>query len=170
VDGLEEAIRIMRGLWSEEGGPFTLEGRLARTQGATLAPKPGHAIPIWLGTYGERALGVTGRLADGWIPSFGFAPPDRVRAMRETVLAAARKAGRQAEDITCVYNVEVRVDDNGRPGPDAVTGPADAVAEQLLAFGGMGFAGVNVIVGGPDRAEQIERVGREVIPAVQGAA
>lgn len=169
VDGLEEAIRIMRGLWSTEGGSFTLDGRLARTLDARLEPKPDHPIPIWLGTYGERALRVTGRLADGWIPSLGFAPPERVRGMREAVLRAARDAGRRPEAITCVYNVEVRVDDSAAPAPDLVTGPADAVAEQLAGFAAMGFAGVNVIVGGADRAEQIERVGLEVIPAVRGA-
>ncbi len=169
VDGLEEAIRIMRGLWSADAGPFTLDGRLARTREARLEPKPKHHVPIWLGTYGDRALGVTGRLADGWIPSLGFAPPDRVRVMRERVLTAARDAGRRAEDITCVYNVEVRVDDGAGPGPGVVTGPPDAVAEQLVAFAAMGFAGVNVIVGGADRAEQIDRVGREVIPAVRAA-
>src|SRR5687768_6943890 len=60
VDGLEEAVRIVRGLWSEPG--FTFDGRLYRTEDARLEPKPERPIPIWLGTYGERALAVTGRL------------------------------------------------------------------------------------------------------------
>jgi alkanesulfonate monooxygenase SsuD/methylene tetrahydromethanopterin reductase-like flavin-dependent oxidoreductase (luciferase family) len=71
VDGLEEAIRIARGLWSRPG--FTFEGRLYRTDGADLEPKPERRIPIWLGTYGNRALALTGRLVDGWIPSLGYA-------------------------------------------------------------------------------------------------
>src|ERR1700736_2935513 len=61
VDGLEEAIRILRGLWSESS--FTLDGRVHRTDAAALEPKPDHRIPIWLGTYGDRALAMTGRLA-----------------------------------------------------------------------------------------------------------
>src|SRR5207237_809105 len=76
VDGLEEAITIIRGLWSDPS--FTFEGRLYRTDAAPMEPKPGHPIPIWLGTFGSRALAVTGRLADGWIPSFGMAPPEVV--------------------------------------------------------------------------------------------
>src|SRR5947207_13744300 len=70
VDGLEEAIRIARGLWSER--EFTFSGRLYRTDRAELEPKPAHRIPIWLGTYGPRALALTGRLAEGWIPSLRF--------------------------------------------------------------------------------------------------
>ncbi len=63
VDGMEEAIRIARGVWSEP--EFSFQGRLYRTEEARVEPKPAHRIPIWLGTYGDRALGVTGRLADG---------------------------------------------------------------------------------------------------------
>src|ERR671931_1213910 len=91
VDGLEEAIRIIRGLWSERR--FTFDGRLYRTDAAEVEPKPGRRIPIWLGTYGPRALALTGRLADGWIPTYGFAPPETAAAMRERIDAAARDAG-----------------------------------------------------------------------------
>src|SRR5438093_3982436 len=44
VDGLEESIRIVRGLWAEPR--FTLPGRLYRTEKALLEPKPEHRIPI----------------------------------------------------------------------------------------------------------------------------
>src|SRR5438552_3273160 len=88
VHGMEEAIRITRGLWSQP--TLTFDGRLYRTDGAAVEPKPAHQIPIWLGTFGDRALAVTGRLADGWIPSHGFAPPEHVPAMRERVMSAAR--------------------------------------------------------------------------------
>src|SRR5579883_555648 len=87
IDGLEEAVAIIRGLWTEPS--FSYRGRLHATDQADLAPKPDHDIPIWLGTFGPRGLDVTGRLADGWIPSLGYAPPDQVGAMRERVLAAA---------------------------------------------------------------------------------
>src|SRR5207244_2565335 len=76
VDGLDEAIRMIRGLWSDPR--FTFEGRRYRSDGAELRPKPGRPIPIWLGTFGARSLALTGRLADGWIPSIEFAPPERI--------------------------------------------------------------------------------------------
>src|SRR5207244_824484 len=39
IQGLEEAIRIIRGVWSERG--LTLEGRIYRTDRAEVEPKPG---------------------------------------------------------------------------------------------------------------------------------
>jgi alkanesulfonate monooxygenase SsuD/methylene tetrahydromethanopterin reductase-like flavin-dependent oxidoreductase (luciferase family) len=88
VDGMAEAIQIAHGLWSEPA--FTLDGRHHRTVAAPLEPKPAHHIPIWLGTFGPRALTITGRLADGWIPSLGNAPPEQIPAMRDRSCAAPK--------------------------------------------------------------------------------
>jgi probable F420-dependent oxidoreductase len=168
VDGLEEAIRIARGLWSEPA--FTFEGRLSRAEGAELEPKPDHHIPLWLGTYGPRALDLTGRLADGWIPTLELAPPERVTAMRERVLAAAADAGRRPDEITCVYNLDVRVDERAKEPPSVVSGSPDAVAERLLGFRRLGFTAFSFLSVGEDRNEQAERLAREVLPAVRTAA
>jgi alkanesulfonate monooxygenase SsuD/methylene tetrahydromethanopterin reductase-like flavin-dependent oxidoreductase (luciferase family) len=170
VDGLEETVRIARGMWSRPG--FSFEGRLYRTDGADLEPKPDRRIPIWLGTYGDRALALTGRLADGWIPSLGYAPPERVVAMRERVLAAAVAAGRDPGEITCAYNVGVRVDDRAAAGPDAsvVVGAAGAVTERLLGFSSLGFDAFSLVPVGPGEQEQAERLGREVVPALREMA
>ncbi|HZD74249.1 MAG TPA: LLM class flavin-dependent oxidoreductase [Actinomycetota bacterium] len=165
VDGLEEAIRIIRGLWSEPALRF--EGRRYHTDGARLEPKPEHSIPIWLGTYGNRALAVTGRLADGWIPSLGFAPPEQVTVMRDRVFEAARRAGRQTADITCAYNVVVRVDEHADARPSTVSGSPTAVIQQLRGFLDMGFTALNFMLDGPDTDEQAERLAKEVMPALR---
>jgi probable F420-dependent oxidoreductase len=167
VEGMEEAVQIIRGLWSRPR--FSFDGRLYRTAGAQVEPKPERRIPIWLGTYGDRALAVTGRLADGWIPSLGFAPPERVTAMRERVLAAAAAAGRDPDELTCAYNLEVRVDERAEARPSLVSGGPDAVAERLLGFVGLGFTAMNFLPSGPGAAEQAERLAREVLPAVRAA-
>jgi probable F420-dependent oxidoreductase len=167
VDGLEEAIRIARGLWSGEA--FTHPGRHYRTEGARIEPKPEHAIPIWLGTYGARALALTGRLADGWIPTLELAPPERVTVMRDRVLAAARKAGRDPGEITCVYNLDVRVDERAESTASVVAGPPDVVAERLASFLPLGFTAISFLPAGPEPEEQMERLAREVIPTVRGA-
>ena len=134
-----------------------------------IEPKPDRRIPIWLGTYGSRALAVTGRLADGWIPSLGFAAPEQIPAMRGRVLAAARDAGRDPGEITCAYNLAVRVDEHAEPRPDTVTGPPDVVVEQLLGFLQLGFSALNFIPVGPDPAAQVRRLAREVLPALRAA-
>jgi alkanesulfonate monooxygenase SsuD/methylene tetrahydromethanopterin reductase-like flavin-dependent oxidoreductase (luciferase family) len=168
VDGLGEAVRIARGLWSERR--FSFGGRLHRTEDAELEPKPEHRIPIWVGTFGTRALAMTGRLADGWIPSLGFAPPEEVTVMRDQVLAAARGAGRRPEDITCIYNLEVRVDEHAGPEQSLVSGSPETVARQLSGFAKIGFQGFNFIAVGPDSDQQAERLAREVIPLVRAGA
>jgi alkanesulfonate monooxygenase SsuD/methylene tetrahydromethanopterin reductase-like flavin-dependent oxidoreductase (luciferase family) len=43
VDGLAEAIRILRGVWSQPR--FSFQGRLYRTDGAEVEPKPNHPSP-----------------------------------------------------------------------------------------------------------------------------
>lgn len=165
IAGLEEAIRIIRGLWSEAN--FTFEGHHHRTNAAELEPKPEARIPIWLGTYGKRALAVTGRVADGWIPSLEGAPPKRVPAMRDRVLGAAHQAGRDPDEITSVYNVEVRVGESSDVGPHVVSGSPERVAETLGSFVKLGFAAMNLIPIGPDESEQVERLGHEVVPNVR---
>jgi probable F420-dependent oxidoreductase len=167
VDGMEEAIRIARGMWSEPS--FTFDGRLYRTEAADISPTPDRPIPIWLGTYGPRALAVTGRLADGWIPSLSSAPPDQVVGMRDRVRAAARDAGRDPDAITCAYNLTVRVDPQGDPDPTVVSGSAEAVAEQLAGFVRLGFSALTLLPVGPDPAQQVELLAAEVIPAVRAA-
>ena len=168
VDGLQEAVRIIRGLWTQPEFSFT--GRLYQLHRAQLTPRPAHRIPIWLGTFGDRALAVTGRHADGWIPSLALAPPGRVSGMRERVLAAARRAGRQPDELTCVYNLQVRVDEAAAPDPQAVAGPPGAVAERLAGLLALGFTGLNFLPTGPDTAEQVHRLATEVVPALRAAA
>lgn len=168
VDGLEEAIRICRGLWSQPA--FTFQGGLFRTEAADVEPKPCTPIPIWAGTYGPRALGVTGRHADGWIPSLAFAPPEQIPAMRERVLAATRSAGRDPERITCVYNLEIRVSREPHERPTVVSGSADAVVERLTSLARLGFTAMNFMPVGPDTAEQMEQLATDVIPAMRELA
>src|SRR5450755_454818 len=107
VDGLEEAIGVIRGLWTQPG--FSFEGRLYQVTAAELEPKPAHRIPIWLGTFGDRALAVTGRRADGWIPSLGYVPTSKLPEMRDRVLAAAAAVGRAPGELTCALNVQIDV-------------------------------------------------------------
>src|SRR4029078_13470387 len=73
VGALARQIAIARAPWTEPSASF--EGRLYRIEGAVVEPKPEHRIPIWLGMYKRRGLALTGREADGWIPSIGVAPP-----------------------------------------------------------------------------------------------
>jgi probable F420-dependent oxidoreductase len=165
IDGLAEAITVMRGLWTEPD--FSFNGRIHHTDHAELEPKPERAIPIWLGTFGPRALKVTGQLADGWIPSHAYVPMDEVIAMRTRVLDAARDAGRDPAELTCAYNVTVRIDPKAAAEPGEVTGSIDAVVDQLAGFIDLGFTTLNLMPNGPDLAAQTELLAAKVLPALR---
>jgi hypothetical protein len=89
--------------------------------------------------------------------------------MRERIFAAADRAGGAPETLTLVYNLPIRVDDGAKPAADTVTGPVEAIVEQLVGFTRLGFTGFNVQASGPDRDEQVERIANEVIPAVRSS-
>jgi alkanesulfonate monooxygenase SsuD/methylene tetrahydromethanopterin reductase-like flavin-dependent oxidoreductase (luciferase family) len=167
ISGLEEAVRIARGLWTAP--TFTCHGDVHITEDAPMEPKPNGPIPIWLGTFGPRALAVTGRLADGWIPSLGHAAADELGPMRDRVMTAAEGAGRDPTSIRCVLNAEVCVDEGADSTRDALSGPPDAVAEQILGFIDKGFTGFNFMPAGADKQEQAERLASEVVPALRAA-
>lgn len=167
VEGLEDAVRVLRGLWSESS--FTYDGRVFHTDAATIEPKPARDIPIWLGTFGPRALAVTGRVADGWIPSLELAPPEQAVRMRDAIFAAARAAGRDPESITCAYNLEVRVGETD-PRPHVVSGSDAQVAERLSSLAALGFSAFNFQPVGPAPQEQAERLARGVLPEVRAAS
>jgi alkanesulfonate monooxygenase SsuD/methylene tetrahydromethanopterin reductase-like flavin-dependent oxidoreductase (luciferase family) len=164
IDGLAEAIEITRGLWSTPA--YTYAGRIYHTDAADIAPKPDRPIPIWLGTFGPRALEVTGRLADGWIPSLGFAPPAKVVPLRDKVLAAAEAAGRDPGDITLAYHIQVEIKPAIDPDPGVVIGPAPYVVERLTEFTRLGFSALSLVPAGPDPAGQSEQFAAEVLPHV----
>src|SRR5919197_1556930 len=75
LEALEEAIRIIRLFWSGEL-TITFEGRHYSVKGLDPGPPPAHPIGIWVGGYKPRMLNLIGRLADGWIPSLPYAPPE----------------------------------------------------------------------------------------------
>jgi alkanesulfonate monooxygenase SsuD/methylene tetrahydromethanopterin reductase-like flavin-dependent oxidoreductase (luciferase family) len=150
--GLEEAVRVIRGLWLEPS--FTYEGTLYRTESAELEPKPARPIPIWLGTFAPRALAVTGRLADGWIPSLGYASEEELIAMRDRVLAAAVDAGRAPSAIT--YAVNMPIDPLNHAAVDQVARLADN-----------GFTAFNFMLDATSLERQAELLATEVVPRIR---
>lgn len=101
VDALIDAIGVIRSFWA--GEPFG---------GGKPGPQPAHPIGIWLGAYGPRMLRVTGRLADGWLPSLTYMPLDGVAAKHAAIDEAAEKAGRDPSQIRRALNVTLQ----GEPG------------------------------------------------------
>lgn len=156
--GLEEGVTLMRRLW--DGGPVTFDGSHHRLAGAELRPTPERPIPVWLGTFGPRALELTGRLADGWIPSLGYRPTTEMPQMMRAVRDGALAAGRDPDGLTYALNTELEI--GGEVDEARVAGSTDQILDQLNGFVRTGFTAFNFILGRAP-AEEMRRVAAEVV-------
>jgi alkanesulfonate monooxygenase SsuD/methylene tetrahydromethanopterin reductase-like flavin-dependent oxidoreductase (luciferase family) len=103
VSALDEAIQVIRLLWTGQHG-IKFEGEFYHLRGAHSGPVPAHPIGIWLGAYRPRMLSLAGRLADGWVPSYGYVKEPDLLHGNERIDAAARAAGREPAAIRRVLN------------------------------------------------------------------
>jgi alkanesulfonate monooxygenase SsuD/methylene tetrahydromethanopterin reductase-like flavin-dependent oxidoreductase (luciferase family) len=159
VEALEEAVTVIRLLWSEQRG-VRFAGRHYQLEGAQPGPRPAHAMGIWLGVLGPRMLALTGRVADGVVWSSSYVPEERLSEMHVRIDDAANAAGRAPRDIRRVYNVM------GTIGPEMSDSDwIDQLARYVLR------GGMDTFVFWPldDHLRQLERFARDVVPGVREA-
>jgi probable F420-dependent oxidoreductase len=111
----DESLAVMRQCWS--GEPVVHHGERYSFDGVRVRPVP-KRMEVWLGGHAPSALRRTGRVADGWLPSF-ITPADAA-AMRLVIEASAREHDREIEE-----------DHFGVLIPYSFTGVPDAVLAQL---------------------------------------
>jgi alkanesulfonate monooxygenase SsuD/methylene tetrahydromethanopterin reductase-like flavin-dependent oxidoreductase (luciferase family) len=165
VESLEEAIGLLRALWS--GQPSVrFEGAHYRVVGGKPGPAPAHPVGIWVGAFGPRMLSLIGRLADGWVPSSPYVPPERLAGAQARIDAAAAAAGRDPAAIRRLYNVSGRI---GPGGGGFLDGSAGQWVEQLLPL--VTDTGIDTFVLWPSEspARQLELFAAEVAPALREA-
>jgi alkanesulfonate monooxygenase SsuD/methylene tetrahydromethanopterin reductase-like flavin-dependent oxidoreductase (luciferase family) len=163
VEALEEAIAILRACWRGERA-VTFKGEHYTVSGFHPGPPPAHDIGIWLGAYGPRMRRVTGRLADGWLPSLPRFPLEDLPAASASIDEAAERAGRDPRAVRRIANVNGVIQDG--PVQGFLNGPPEHWAEELqrlhAEFRFDGF----VLWAEGDMVEQIGRFAAEVAPAV----
>jgi alkanesulfonate monooxygenase SsuD/methylene tetrahydromethanopterin reductase-like flavin-dependent oxidoreductase (luciferase family)/hemerythrin-like domain-containing protein len=150
VDALEEGIQIIRAAW-DTGAPGGIRhhGTYHRVDGTPRGPRPAHDIGIWLGAYKPRMLRLTGRLADGWLPSLPYLGTAAKIAEGNAVIdEAAAAAGRSPADIRRLLNLGEEL-------------PPAQLAELALEHGVSVFT---FLAGDP---RQIQRFAAEIAPAVR---
>jgi alkanesulfonate monooxygenase SsuD/methylene tetrahydromethanopterin reductase-like flavin-dependent oxidoreductase (luciferase family) len=129
IDALEEAVDVIRLMWSDERA-VRYAGTHYRLDGVRPGPAPAHGVPIWLGAYRPRMLRLLGRTADGWLPGLDYPPqaeystPEALRQGQRLIDAAARAAGRDPRTIRRVLNL---------------IGDPDVMADRVLALAADGF-------------------------------
>ncbi len=162
---VEEAIKVMRLVWSEERSA-SFDGEFYSLKGYRPGPHPAHDIGIWVGAAGPRMLTLIGRLADGWVPSLFWAPPERLPGLHKRIDEAATEAGREPEEIRRVYNINGRI---GAEGDGLLEGPVSKWTEELTRLA-LEF-GMDTFIYWPseDRERQVELFAGEVAPAVRQA-
>lgn len=158
---LEEAIQVIRHVWSGDRN-LRFEGSHYRLSGAHSGPVPAHPIGIWLGVYGPRALRLTARAADGWVPSFrgDLAAIAEMTARLDDALAAA---GRPATEVRRILNVNGTITTGASEGP--LRGPVDQWADELTELA-VRF-GFDTFVFWGEGESQLERFADEVVPATR---
>ncbi|WP_350274866.1 LLM class flavin-dependent oxidoreductase [Kribbella sp. HUAS MG21] len=166
ITALEEAIAIMREVWTPEGGGIRLPGKHYTVSGAKRGPAPAHDVSIWLGAYKPRMLALTGRLADGWLPSSGYAGPDQLAAMNKVIDEAAVEAGRDPAEIRRLYNVGGRFSGGG----GFLQGPEELWIDQLTELTlGEGMSTYILASDNPDDIRRFAEVAAGVREAVSVA-
>ncbi|MFE1934513.1 LLM class flavin-dependent oxidoreductase [Streptomyces sp. NPDC059474] len=101
---LDEAIEIIRLMWSGERS-VRFRGEHYSISGVHPGPTPSSDLGVWLGAYGPRMLALTGRKADGWMPSYGFLGLDRLKDAVARIDAGAHEAGRDPASLRKIYNL-----------------------------------------------------------------
>jgi alkanesulfonate monooxygenase SsuD/methylene tetrahydromethanopterin reductase-like flavin-dependent oxidoreductase (luciferase family) len=171
VEALDEAIDVIRLLWSNERS-VSFEGKHYRLDGAHPGPRPAHPIGIWLGAFKPRMLRLVGRKADGWLPSLGVLTRQELRAGNERIDAAAEEAGRDPRSIRRILNLQGLIGEGPAPSRselpvgylagEPLAGPPNWWVQTLTGFIDDGF---DTLVFWPvdPVADQVERLARDVV-------
>jgi alkanesulfonate monooxygenase SsuD/methylene tetrahydromethanopterin reductase-like flavin-dependent oxidoreductase (luciferase family) len=165
VVALDEAIQIIRQLWDPTvRGGVRVAGTHHRVSGAKRGPAPAHDIQIWVGSYKPRMLRLTGRVADGWLPSSAYLPPDELAAANTIIDEAAVAVGRDPRDIRRLYNVSGSF---ASRSAGFLQGPPGQWVEELAALSVQ--HGIATFILGSDDPDVISTFAQQVVPAVREA-
>jgi alkanesulfonate monooxygenase SsuD/methylene tetrahydromethanopterin reductase-like flavin-dependent oxidoreductase (luciferase family) len=171
IEALEEAVLVMRAMWSGERRGIRFAGNFYELAGVHPGPAPAHPLQIWIGANKPRALALTGRVADGWIsPLMNYKPPREAAEGNLAIDRAARGAGRDPREIRRIFNIpgaftrtapSLATDDD-----QGIVGPPEHWIEVLTHFAtDLGFS-TFVLAADPDR-ETLRSFIEDVAPNVR---
>jgi F420-dependent oxidoreductase-like protein len=181
MDMLDEACRVMRGLWTEER--FSFEGKHFRLKDAQMDPKPVQQhLPLVIGGSGERrTLRIVAEHADIWNTFGGDLAGFEHRL--EVLARHCADVGRDPADIRKSVTVRAvlapdeptaearrrEVEARSPRGQALFVGTPERLAEELRPFAERGAGDFLLGAAAPYDYETIELMAREVAPALRAA-
>jgi probable F420-dependent oxidoreductase len=180
----DEAIVLMKKLWSEERVDF--EGKFYSAKDLTLLPCPHQkgGPPLWVGGRSDAALRRAGRLGDGWLTS--HSTPREVEAGIAAIRRHAAEARREVPDdhygVLVPFFFAASMDEARSIAGPAIRRRPDVAPDEYSALGGpedvrrkleeYARAGATKFVmrpAGPRESlhEQVEILAQEVIGSLQ---
>jgi alkanesulfonate monooxygenase SsuD/methylene tetrahydromethanopterin reductase-like flavin-dependent oxidoreductase (luciferase family) len=174
VRAMEEAITLIRAL-SGGGEPVSFDGAFYQVYGLDPAPTP--VPPIWTGSVGPKSLAVTGRAADGWVPSMGSDWLSALyRRSRPVIDEAAAGAGRDPSAVIDVFNFGGRITaeplaqtrgEDGRWIGGSVSQWIEAMTSAVIEHNASGF--IFRSTDDTPAPMAVTRYAQEIVPAVREA-
>jgi alkanesulfonate monooxygenase SsuD/methylene tetrahydromethanopterin reductase-like flavin-dependent oxidoreductase (luciferase family) len=176
---LDDAIQVIRALWTES--PASFAGEHFRLDAAYANPLPADPPLVMVGSSGERyGLRVVARHADWWNV---MAPtPEALTAKRAVLAEHCRAVGRDVDEIVVNWQCQcVAIGDSeeearrlaeaaplyGRAPQDAVVGTPDQVAARLQAFVDAGVRDFILRFADFPRTDGALRFAREIAPRLR---
>lgn len=181
VARLEEALVIIRRLWTSRGEPVDFDGAIWRLRKAlfTTPLYKGKAPAIWVAAHAPRMLALTGRYADGWYPTIKMRPHE-YRERLGRIQAAAAESGRSLAHFEPALQIQVALGRDRRSALERLLKVPAAAAMTMLLPGpvwdrhglrhplGERFEGFPEFVPEEVTPEQIEAARRHATPELLG--
>lgn len=176
VEQLEEALQIIKALWTEER--VTFEGKYYRVHEACCEPKPYLFPPVMIGAFKPKMLRLSAQYADWWnVSSTGISAYQR---MLRDLERACRDVGRDPAEIrlswaggcVCAPTGEAAQafpgDRYSAQNPDDFdfVGTPEQIIEQMRPFIEMGVDYFMLDCGGFPNLTTLELLVSRVLPAV----
>ena len=105
---LREAVRLIRGLWTEQS--VTFDGDYYHTRNATIYDRPEKPVPIYVGAGGPQVAKYAGRAGDGLICTSGKGMELYSEQLLPSFSDGAKESGRDASELDRMIEVKVSFD------------------------------------------------------------
>ncbi|MFL5733629.1 MAG: LLM class flavin-dependent oxidoreductase [Chloroflexia bacterium] len=168
VDQLEEAVQIIKAMWTRS--PANFQGRHYHIENAECQPQPDPPIPILIAGGGEKkTLRVVAKYADWW--NHNFCDAEEYAHKQKVLEAHCREVGRHpAEIVHTYYGVVSLVDDPSKAEKrdfHVVGGTADMVASELEQFVKLGVKHFQLRILGFPSTEPLLKFIDKVLPRIK---